>query len=150
MKSERAIGIGYVSALILAGWFLIRVVGCPHQGTATFTEADIQGELARQHLTARVVPDLDLAARGAVILRTAVGTTGFIAVLWPVAATQLNLIDDPRWGSRLTPGYLRETLNVRLYALRGGSESEKARVRVTLSRMVRHLVPARPLACQDE
>jgi hypothetical protein len=76
MKSERAIGIAAVAALLLAGWFLIHVTGCPDLRTANFTAGDIRGELARQHLTARVVREDDLDARGGVILRTAVGTTG--------------------------------------------------------------------------
>jgi len=93
--------------------------------------------------------DAAVEARGGKLLRATVGRAGIIAVVWPDATMRL-LTDDVRWGRRLTPAYMREALNVSFYALRGGSEADKAETRVTISRTYRHLYPARPLACQDE
>jgi hypothetical protein len=151
VRWDRLIGFGALASLLISGgWLLFRITHvCPDVRTALFTAYEVARVLDGQHVTPVAVHDRGVETRGGIVVRAAVGRTGIIAVVWPDATMRL-LTDDHRWDARLTPRYTRDALNVSFYALRGGSEAEKAQVRVTISRAYRHLYPARPRMCQDE
>jgi hypothetical protein len=131
---------GALALLATAAWILLAIAHRCDERSAMFSPADAALEFERHALTPVVVPDATAAARGATIFRAGIGATGIVAVVWPSAEQQM-LTDDARWQRRLTRGYERGALNVTFYALRGGSEADRSRVRAAIGSAVLHLHP---------
>jgi hypothetical protein len=146
---------GFVVLLALLA-FLGRLVFtithlCPKSRLAAFSPPEVVLELDRQHLPPFPLRDPAVEAHGGIAFESSIGQTGIIAIVWPDDRDeQVWPHDDERaslagtWERRLTPNYERYVLNVGFYALRGGSEADRSRVRVAISRASRHLYPLAP------
>jgi hypothetical protein len=140
----------FAGLLATAAWILLPIAHRCDERSAMFSPIDAALELERHALTPVLVPDGAVASRGGTIFRAEIGATGIVAVVWPSAEQQM-LTDDARWERRLTRGYERGALNVTFYALGGGSEADRSRVRAAIGSAVRHLYPIpSPARCRPD